>query len=186
MRTLLALIVVVAMPAQAAAQASSPLTLGAAVGWARDMTYDNKRMTGALIEAGVPIGRGTWIAVEGGFFQSAYPHPEFAPSHVRRLTLQISARMGSRDRHGVFGQASIGFWRQYLALEGLGGSRETGKFQSDDLVLTLGPAIGVDVPVGQRLSLVFLAELQVIPQHPRDRWVHPKISAGLTFRIPGR
>lgn len=165
-------------------QAASPMTFSAAAGWSQDMTQDNRRMSGGTIEAGFPIGSGGWIAVEGGFFQSTYPHPVYAPSHVRRVTFQVSGRVGNRNRHAVFGQATIGVWGQELDLEGLGGSRETAKFWSDDWTFTLGPGIGVDVPIGKRLSIVLLGEIQVVPQHPRDRWIHPKLSAGLTFRLP--
>lgn len=160
----------------------SPLTISGNVGWTRDMTLDNKWMSGGTLEVGFPMGRGAWIAVEGGFFQSAYPHPVFDPSHVRRFTFQVSGRIGGNNRHGVFGQVSAGFWRQYLALEGLGASRETAKFQSDDFVVTIAPAVGLDVPVTARWSLAALGEFQVVPQAPRNRWVNAKVTTGLTYR----
>lgn len=163
-------------------QDRSPMTVSGHIAWSQDMTADNKRMTGGIVEVGFPMRPGTWITVEGGFFQSRYPHPVFEPSHVRRVTFQVSGRIGGKDRRGVFGQVSAGFWRQYLDLEGLGASRETGKFQSDDFVMTIGPAVGLDVPVTPRWSLAALGEFQVLPQHPRGRWVNTKVTTGLTYR----
>ena len=166
-----------------AVQDKSPRTISGHVAWSNDMTYENNTMTGGTIELGWPIGVGQWVVVETGFLRSRYPNASGDASTVSRALLSVAGRLGSLNRHGIFGQVGAGVWMQEFDANGIGGSRETGKFQSDDLVFTVGPGIGVDVPLGQRVSLVALVDVHLMPQRPRNRWVVVKAIAGATWRF---
>lgn len=160
----------------------SPHTVSGHLAWSSDMTYENNTMTGGTIEFGFPVGRGQWVVVEAGFVRSRYPNAGGDASTVSRALLSVAGRLGSPNRHGMFGQFGVGVWKQEATIVGRG-SAGGQELLSDGRVFTIGPGIGVDAPLGKRLSLAALAEVQLMPQTPRQRWVHVKVTAGATWRF---
>jgi hypothetical protein len=192
MRILLLLVALAAAPNLAAAQTTatgtvavqdkSPRTVSGHVAWSNDMTYENNTMTGGTIEVGLPIGAGQWVVIETGFLRSRYPNARGDASTVSRALLSVAGRLGSLNRHGVFGQFGAGVWMQEANVVGRGSAGRQELF-SDDFVFTIGPGIGVDAPLGERLSLAGLVEVHLMPQRPRNRWVVVKVIAGVTYRF---
>jgi hypothetical protein len=190
MRVLVLLIVLSTAPGLATAQTTtssvvqdkSPRTISGHVAWSNDMTYENNTMTGGTIELGLPIGVGQWVVVETGFLRSRYPNPRGDSSTVSRALLSVAARLGSVNRHGIFGQVSAGGWMQSSKVLGRG-SAGTQELRTDRFVATVGSGIGVDVPLGKRLSLAGLVDVQLMPQRPRNRWVVVKVITGATYRF---
>jgi hypothetical protein len=161
----------------------TPLNVSLSAAWVRDLTSENTLLPGAMVAVDIPIGRGQWVAIEGGFYRSQnYPVVrERSVDHIPRVTryeASVAGRLGRSSGNGPFFQIGVGQVAQSVAV--ISDTRNTGRFERDEL--WIGPGLGVDVRASPRLAIRALAEVRWFAGFkPTSR-----LRAGLVYRFARR
>ncbi len=161
----------------------SHINLNTSAALVPDLTPQKVRLPGVSVGVDVPVGRGNWVAFEGGFYRSQEYDPvrergvDLIP-RVTRYEVSIAGRVGRSSGNGPFFQIGVGHLTQTVDV--IWEPRDTGRFERDKT--WVGPGLGLDLRMSRRLALRIIGEVRwmtrVDPSH--------RIGAGLVYRFASR